>query len=72
MKDNPTISRIREARHRISEKCDHDPQKLVAYYIDLQKKHQNRLVNLTEIDKEHGIRPGQPAPDDNVASGVPR
>lgn len=37
MKDDPTISRIREARHRISEKCGHDPQKLVEYYLDFGK-----------------------------------
>lgn len=33
MKDDPTITRIREVRHSISEKCGHDPKKLVEYYI---------------------------------------
>ncbi len=37
MKDDPTITRIREARHRISEKCGHEPRKVVKYYLDLQK-----------------------------------
>ena len=44
MKDDPTISRIREARHRISEACGHDPKKLVEYYMERQKKHPERFV----------------------------
>ena len=42
MKDDPTIRRIREVRHRISEQCDHDPEKLVAYYI--RRPHPEKLV----------------------------
>jgi len=44
MKDDPTIQRIREARHNISEQFDHDPQKLVAYYIACQQEHADRLL----------------------------
>lgn len=44
MKDDPIISEIREIRHRISEKCDHDPKKLVEYYIKLQEAEQGRLI----------------------------
>jgi hypothetical protein len=44
MKDDPIISEIREIRHRISEKCDHDPKKLVEYYIKLQEASQERLI----------------------------
>jgi hypothetical protein len=33
------ISQIRNVRHIISEENGHDPQKLVKYYIGLQKKH---------------------------------
>ncbi len=52
MNPDPTIARIREARHRISEKCGHDPKKLVEYYIQLQKgKYADRLV-----------RPARPRP----------
>jgi len=43
--DDPTIARIRETRHRISERCGHDPQKLVDYYIELQKKYQDRILD---------------------------
>ena len=39
-----TITRIREARHRISEQYGHDPQKLVRHYIELQKKFSERLL----------------------------
>ncbi len=45
--DDPTIARIRETRHRISERFGHDPQKLVAYYIELQKEYQDRLLDDT-------------------------
>ena len=45
MKPDPTIAKIREARHRISEKCGHDPKKLVEYYMKLQEeKYADRLA----------------------------
>jgi len=43
-KDDPTIARIREARHRISEQCGHDPQKVVEYYLRLQRNYRRRLL----------------------------
>jgi len=39
MKTDPVLDRIREARHFISAQCDHDPQKLVAYYLERQRQH---------------------------------
>lgn len=52
MSPDPTIARIREARHRISEQCGHDPKRLVEYYMKLQKeKYADRLV-----------RPSKPSP----------
>jgi len=42
--DDEEIARIREARHRISERVGHDPYRLVAYYIERQKAHQDRLI----------------------------
>ncbi|HEX8494579.1 MAG TPA: hypothetical protein VF658_17165 [Pyrinomonadaceae bacterium] len=47
-KDDPTIERIREARHKISEEHSHDPQKVVEYYIELQKKYQRQIVEDSE------------------------
>lgn len=47
-KDDPTIERIREARHKISEEHNHDPQKVVEYYIELQKKYKRQIVEDSE------------------------
>jgi hypothetical protein len=55
-KDDPTITRIREARHRISEECGHDPQRIVEYYAKLQKKYQDRIIN----DSEEEVTPAGP------------
>lgn len=46
------IARIREARHQISEQFGHDPYRLVAHYMELQKEHPEKLV---------------PAPDSEIA-----
>ncbi len=51
MSDDPTITRIRKSRHRISAKFDHDPEKLVKYYMRRQKKHKDRLL----IDKRLSV-----------------
>ncbi|MBS1257101.1 MAG: hypothetical protein MAG551_00136 [Candidatus Scalindua arabica] len=51
IKDAPTIKRIRDSRHRISGKFDHDPQKIIEYYIEIQKKHKERL-----LDNEKGTK----------------
>lgn len=52
MENDPTISRIRQARHEVSERCGHDARKLVAYYQELQKRHADRLVpSKTDADK---------------------
>lgn len=40
---NPVIDEIREVRHRISARFDHDPERLVAYYAELQKQYEDRL-----------------------------
>jgi hypothetical protein len=39
------IERIRRARHEISAQCDHDPRKLVEHYMELQKRHAERLIS---------------------------
>ncbi len=40
---DPALDRIRQARHEISERYDHDPDALVAHYMELDKKHADRL-----------------------------
>jgi len=49
MKDDPAIECIREVRHVISGKFGHDPKKLVEYYIELQKKHKERTITLSDV-----------------------
>ncbi|MBC8184595.1 hypothetical protein H8E88_26165 [candidate division KSB1 bacterium] len=44
-KNDPTISQIRETRHQISERFNHDPKKIVEYYIELQKKYSHRFLD---------------------------
>ncbi len=47
MKDEQSmdaLERVREARHRISEQFDHDPKRLVEYYIEQQQQYKDRLV----------------------------
>lgn len=46
--DDPVIKRIRDVRHKISEKFDHDPVKLVDHYIELQKKYADRRESVTK------------------------
>ena len=41
---DPVIDEIRAVRSRISAQFDHDPKKLVQYYMELQKRHADRLV----------------------------
>ena len=39
--DDEEITRIREVRHRISERFGHDPYRLVSYYIEKQRERVN-------------------------------
>ncbi len=45
---DPVIDEIREIRHRISERFGHDPERLVAYYIELQEQCRDRLLKPAE------------------------
>ena len=50
MKQNPSdpvIDEIREVRHRISARFDHDPAQMVAFYMEMQKQYQDRLIETT-------------------------
>ena len=42
---DPVIDEIREVRHQISARVDHDPARLVAYYMKLQEQYRDRLVD---------------------------
>lgn len=39
------LTRVRKARKRISDSCENDPEKLVRYYQEKQKRHETRLVH---------------------------
>ena len=43
-KTDPVIDEIREVRHRISARFGHDPERLVAYYMEFQEKYRDRLI----------------------------
>jgi hypothetical protein len=43
-RNDPVIDEIREVRTRISARVDHDPARLVAYYMKLQQQHRDRLI----------------------------
>ena len=48
MKQNlsdPVIDEIREVRHRISARFEHDPAHLVTFYMEMQKQYQDRLIS---------------------------
>ena len=38
------IEGIREVRRRISARFDHDPERLVAYYMERQERHRDHLL----------------------------
>lgn len=63
--DDPTTKRIREARHRISEKCGHDPQRLVDYYIKMQKE-------LATIQEDAAASPDQTTRGVRMAEALER
>lgn len=44
------LARIREVRHQISEEFGHDPYRLVAHYIELQKEHPESLVRAPHVE----------------------
>ena len=44
MKDDTGLKRVWDARDKISQKCDYNVSKLIAYYKEKQKRHKNRLV----------------------------
>lgn len=48
---DPVIDEVREVRHRISAQVDHDPVRLVAYYMKLQEQYRDRLIDTTRSDK---------------------
>ena len=55
MKQNlsdPVIDEIREVRHRISARFGHDPTQLVAFYMEMQKQYQDRLIETAKSSED--------------------
>jgi len=42
---DPVIDEVREVRQRISARFGHDPARLVSYYMELQERHRDRLID---------------------------
>ena len=55
---DPVIDEVREVRHRISAQVGHDPARLVAYYMELQKQYQPRLIGGPETEAVETISTG--------------
>ena len=53
---DPVIDEVRQVRHCISARFDHDPERLVAHYIRLQEQYRDRLIR-TSQDTEHTDQP---------------
>jgi hypothetical protein len=45
IRNDPPIDEIRELRRRISARFEHDPARLVAYYVKLQEQYRDRLID---------------------------
>jgi hypothetical protein len=52
IKADPVIDEVREIRHRISERFGHDPERMVAYYMELQKQYRDRFAEGPSGDRE--------------------
>ena len=75
MKPDPGIEPIREVRKAISRSLGNDPARLVAYYIEMQKRFADRLQPAPEdagADEEEGAAEQgvAPAPRPGHASGT--
>ena len=50
---DPVIDGVREVRRRITVRFDNDPARLVAYYMKLQERHRERLIDSVKA-QSHG------------------
>ncbi len=54
---DPVIDEIREVRRRISARFDHDPERLMAYYMELQKQYGDRLLDSEQDSHQAELDP---------------
>ena len=50
--NDPVIDEIREVRHRISARFNHDPARLVEYYMKLQEQYRDRLIDTSKASEQ--------------------
>lgn len=55
VESDPVIDEIREIRYQISARFNHDPAKLVEYYMELQRQYEDRLKALRGADEENDL-----------------
>ena len=53
-RSDPVIDEVRQVRQRISARFGHDPARLVAYYMELQERHQDRLIDRSKTPERGG------------------
>jgi hypothetical protein len=51
IRNDQPIDEIRELRRRISARFDHDPARLIAYYVKLQEQYRERLIDTAKTTK---------------------
>jgi hypothetical protein len=59
--EDPAIETVRVARRQISRSVDHDPKRLVEYYLRLQERHRDRIVSVGR-EGDSDTRPGTATP----------
>jgi hypothetical protein len=50
-RSDPVIDEVREVRQRISARFDNDPARLVAFCMELQERHRDRLIDKANVPK---------------------
>jgi len=53
---DPVFNEVREVGHRISARFEHDPLRLVVFYMEMQRQYHDRLSETAK----NGGRNGQP------------
>jgi hypothetical protein len=51
IRNDQPIDEIRELRCRISARFNHDPTRLVAYYVKIQEQYRERLIDSAKTAK---------------------
>jgi hypothetical protein len=60
--DDEEIACVRAVRQKISERFGHDPYRLVAYYMERQQQHMDRLMHAPEAEATEDVSGWQPPP----------